>query len=90
MKTRKKMLGLSMIFVVIFTVACFYLAIKGYAISDELINDFFTFCIWTVAGSGVCGVTDKFVNRKTINFKNDVLDDIIKNDMEVIDDELVD
>lgn len=59
MKTRKKMLLLSAVCVVLFTIVCLYLIFIDKTLSDALIDKFFNYCIWIVIGSGICGVASK-------------------------------
>ena len=59
MKTRKKMLLLSAVCVVLFTIACLYLIFIDKTLSDSLVDKFFNYCIWVVVGSGICGVASK-------------------------------
>lgn len=59
MKTRKKMLLLSAVCVVLFTIVCLYLIFIDKTLSDSLVDKFFSYCIWVVVGSGICGVASK-------------------------------
>ena len=59
MKTRKKMLLMSVIFVLVFTGIMIYFIYIGKTLNDILIDKFYSFCIWCVVGSGVCGAVGK-------------------------------
>ena len=63
MKTRKKMLFMSMLGVFLFTLGCMYLLFIDKSLSDSLIDKFFNYCVWVVVGSGVCGVVSKRNDR---------------------------
>ena len=63
MKTRKKMLYISIIGVFLFTFGCMYLNTIDKPLPESLVDKFYTYCTWIVVGSGVCGVTSKRNDR---------------------------
>ena len=63
MKTRKKMLYISIIGVFLFTFGCMYLNTIDKPLPETLVDKFYTYCTWIVVGSGVCGVTSKRNDR---------------------------
>lgn len=63
MKTRKKMLYISILGVFLFTFGCMYLNTIDKPLPESLVDKFYTYCTWIVVGSGVCGVTSKRNDR---------------------------
>ena len=63
MKTRKKMLYISILGVFLFTFGCMYLNTIDKPLPESLIDKFYTYCTWIVVGSVVCGVTSKRNDR---------------------------
>ena len=63
MKTRKKMLYISILGVFLFTFGCMYLNTIDKPLPESLGDKFYTYCTWRVVGSGVCGVTSKRNDR---------------------------
>ena len=63
MKTRKKMLYISILGVFLFTFGCMYLNTIDKPLPESLIDKFYTHCTWIVAASGLCGVTSKRNDR---------------------------
>ena len=63
MKTRKKMLYISILGVFLFTFGCMYLNTIDKPLPESFVDKFYTYCTWIVVGSGVCGVTSKRNDR---------------------------
>ena len=75
MKTSNKVLVVSVLAIILFTVACLYIQYKGNTISDTLVTSWYAF--WTIEIVSLAGIKISKVvkNRNVENIKNEIFGD---------------